>query len=257
MVAAKEAVEDAGLNGKQLRARRCGVVMGSALFNIEEIAASARKVEERGAQFAHPTAIPLINMQAQAAVIVDMLEMENVPAFCVSSACTSGMDAVGLACDMIRSGQVDAMICGGTDAPLSRSPTAEIIQAGMCSTRNDEPERASRPFDRERDNGLLAEGAGVIIIERLDLALERGANPYAEIYGAHTCRDPDGGESGSGLAQTYARRDAERPLPRDGRGLHFRLGLRRPQAWTAWKRPASRKCSASGPTTSPSAPSRP
>ena len=60
--------------------------------------------------------------------------------------------------------------------PLSRSPAAEFIQAGMCSTRNDEPERASRPFDRERDNGLLAEGAGVIVLERLDDALDRGAN---------------------------------------------------------------------------------
>ncbi len=202
VVAANEAVADAGLDAKTLRTRRCGVILGSALCNVEEIAASALKVDERGARFAHPTAIPLINMQAQVAVIVDMLGMENVPAFCVSSACTSGMDAVSLACDMIRAGQVDAMICGGTDAPLSRSPAAEFIQAGMCSTRNDEPERASRPFDRERDNGLLAEGAGVVILERLDDALDRDATPYAELLGEHSCRDPEGGGPGSGLVQT-------------------------------------------------------
>ena len=202
LVAAKEAVADAGLDGTSLRARKCGVVMGSALYNVEEIAASARSVERRGAQYAHPTAIPLINMQAQAAIIVEMLEMENVPAFSVASACTSGMDAVALACDMIRSGQVDAMICGGADAPISRNPAAEIIQAGMCSTRNDEPERASRPFDRERDNGLLAEGAGVILLERLDYALDRGATPYAEILGEHSCRDPEGGGPGTGLVRT-------------------------------------------------------
>ena len=202
VVATREAVTDAGLTSAMLKQRKCGVILGSALCNVEEIAASALKVDERGARFAHPTAIPLINMQAQVAIIVDMLEMEDVPAFCVSSACTSGMDAVALACDMIRSGQVDAMICGGTDAPLSRSPAAEFIQAGMCSTRNDEPARASRPFDRERDNGLLAEGAGVLVLERLDDALDREVVPYAEVLGEHSCRDPEGGGPGSGLVQT-------------------------------------------------------
>ena len=95
------------------------------------------------------------------------------------------------------------MICGGTDAPLSHSPAAEMAQVGMLSerkqrTRTRQP--AVRP--RERDNGLLAEGAGVIVLERLDHALDRGAAPYAEILGAHSCRDPEGGKSGSGLVNT-------------------------------------------------------
>ncbi len=103
---------------------------------------------------------------------------------------------------MIRSGRVDTVICGGTDAPLGRSPMTECVQFGMCSTRNNEPARASRPFDRERDNGLMAEGAGVVILERLDMALDRGARPYAEIVGDYTCRDPAGTPPGTGLTDT-------------------------------------------------------
>ncbi len=202
VVAAAEAAADAGLDNKALRARQCGVVLGSALSNAQEIAANMRLMDDRGAATIRPSALATISMHGQASTLVEMFELENTPAFSVSDACMSGINAVTTARSMILSGRVDAMICGGTDAPLEQSPATEIIAAGMCSFRNDEPERASRPFDRERDNGLLAEGAAIVILESLDTALERGATIYAELLGDHTCRDPEGTPAGTGWART-------------------------------------------------------
>ena len=202
LVAAAEAAADAGLDNKALRSRQCGVVLGSALSNAQEIAANMRQMDDRGAATIRPSALPIISMHSQANAVVEMFELDNIPAFSVSNACMSGTNAVTTARAMIQAGQVDAMICGGTDAPLEHSPATEIIAAGMCSSRNDEPERASRPFDRERDNGLLAEGAAIVILERLDLAVERGATIYAEILGDHTCRDPEGSPPGTGWVRT-------------------------------------------------------
>ena len=202
VVAAAEAVDDAGFARKELQAQRCGVVLGSALSNPQEIAANVRQMEARGAASVRPSMLPAINIQGQATAVAELFELQNSPAFCVSTSCMSGISAVTTARSMILAGQSDVMICGGTDAPLDHSPATEMIAAGMCSFRNDEPERASRPFDRERDNGLLAEGAGVVILERLDMALDRGATIYAEILGDHSCSDQDGTPPGSGWPQT-------------------------------------------------------
>lgn len=202
VVAAAEAVEDAGLGSNTLQAQRCGVVLGSALSNPQEIGANVRQMEQRGPGAIRPSMLPMINMHGQATAVAEMFNLENTPAFCVSTSCMSGISAVTTARAMILSGQSDVMICGGTDAPLDYSPATEMISAGMCSYRNDEPARASRPFDRERDNGLLAEGAGVVVIERLDAALDRGATIYAEILGDHTCSDPEGSLPGTGWPHT-------------------------------------------------------
>ncbi len=202
VAAAAEAVADAGLDNAAMQAARGGVVLGSALCNADEIAENAVSIDTRGISSIRPTALTAINLQTQATAVTDLLGLENVPAFCVSTACISGIDAVTAARDMICSGRADTVVCGGTDAPLGRTPMTECVQFGMCSTRNDEPERASRPFDRERDNGLMAEGAGIVVLESLDSALERGARPYAEIVGSHTCRDPAGTPAGAGMAQT-------------------------------------------------------
>jgi 3-oxoacyl-[acyl-carrier-protein] synthase II len=200
LVAGQEAVADSGMSLEQLRAVRSGVVLGSAFANIEAVAETALKVQEKGPNHGTAAAVPLINMQSQATALVEMLGLENAPALCVSTSCMAGVDAVTLGCDMIRAGRAEAMICGGTDAPLSRTPAAEFQLAGMCSTRNAEPGRASRPFDRERDNGLLAEGAGIVVLETLEHALARGARPYAEILGYATCRDPAGAPAAAGLS---------------------------------------------------------
>ena len=202
VVATREAVEDAGLDNISLRRHKCGVVLGSANCNAEELAEAALRIESRGASQLSPSAMGMFSMQSQTTIIVNLLELHNVPAFSVAGACTSGIDAVAKGYDMIRHGEVDTVLCGGTDAPLSRIGTATFGQAGICSTRNDTPEIASRPFDRERDNGLLGEGAAVVVLERLDVARERGATIYAEWLGAHSCRDPDGTGPGTGLDVT-------------------------------------------------------
>jgi 3-oxoacyl-[acyl-carrier-protein] synthase II len=202
LVSGQEAVSDAGLDAAALQRRRCGIVLGSALCNAEEIAANAMQIQHRGVGSVRPTALPLINIQSQATAMVEMFRLENIPAFCLSTACMSGITAITTGRDMIQAGQCDLVICGGTDAPLSVTPAAELVQAGLCSPRNEEPGRASRPFDRERENGLMAEGAGVVILESLEAALARNATPYAEIVGDHACRDPEGGVAGSGLART-------------------------------------------------------
>jgi 3-oxoacyl-[acyl-carrier-protein] synthase II len=201
LVAGKEAVADAGLDEAALQRRKCGVVLGSALYNAEEIATHALQIEDRGVGSMRATALPLISVQSQAAAMTEMFRLENTPAFCVSTACMSGVTAIATGCSMIESGECDLVICGGTDA-LSMCPAAELIQAGLCSTRNEEPARASRPFDRERENGLMAEGAGVIVLESFEAAAARKAEPYAELIGDHACRDPEGSASGGGLAQT-------------------------------------------------------
>ena len=201
-VATREAVDHAGLDNQVLRRRKCGVVLGSANCNVEEISTAAIRVENRGSTQISPSSMALMSMQGQVTTLVDMLELQNVPAFSIAGACTSGIDAVATAVEMIQSGQTDTMICGGTDAPLSRTAASALIQAGICSNRNDAPELASRPFDRERDNGLLGEGAGIVVLERLDQARERGATIYAEWLGDHASRDPDGSDPGSGLNMT-------------------------------------------------------
>ena len=202
LVAGEEAVADAGLDGAALRRRKSGVVLGSALCNAEEIAVNAVQIHNRGAGTLRPTALPLINIQSQAIAMLEMFSLENVPAFCVSTACMSGITAITTGRDMIQAGDCDLVICGGTDAPLSVTPAAELVQAGVCMSRNADPSRASRPFDRERDNGLMAEGAGVVVLESMDAAMERQARWYGEITGDHTCRDPEGGSTGSGLGVT-------------------------------------------------------
>jgi 3-oxoacyl-[acyl-carrier-protein] synthase II len=202
LVAAGEALRDAKLTNQMLKPRDGAVILGSALSSLNEAEETALKVERSGARFASAASVPRLNMQGQATALVEMLELENVPSLCVSTSCMGGIDAAALGASLIKSGQCDFVVCGGTDAPLSRMPAAEIAQAGLMSRRNEEPERASRPFDRERDNGLLAEGAGIVILEEYQAALNRGIKPYAEILGSHTCRDAYGAMPGTGLAIT-------------------------------------------------------
>ena len=192
MVATQEAVRDAGLDTAQMRRRKCALVLGSSNCNVGEIADAAIRVETRGPDHLNPATVSLCSMQTQMSAIISMLELEHVPSLAVAGACTSGVDAVAIGSDMIRSGKADVVICGGTDSPLSRTCASAFVQAGMCSLRNDDPAAASRPFDRERDNGLIAEGAGVVILECLDEALDRGTpGPTPSWLGNFACTDPE------------------------------------------------------------------
>lgn len=202
VIASAEAVRDAKLDTATLRGRRVGVILGSAICNLEEVVEAARQVERRGPQNANPTSVPLSNMQTEAIAVADLLQVDNVETMCVSTSCVSGIDAVKVGMDLIRSGRFNTIICGGTDAPTSLTPMAEFVAAGLSSRRNHEPEHASRPFDRERDSGLIAEGAGMVILENLQSAEDRDAPIYAEVLGAHACLDVARDRPGSGLELT-------------------------------------------------------
>src|SRR6202035_3201479 len=131
-------------------------------------------------------------------VIADRIGI-SANAATVSSACPSGVDAVADAAAMIRSGEAEIAIAGGADAPITPLTMASFIASGMSSVRNDEPERASRPFDLERDSGVISEGAGVFVLENLERAEARGAQVYLEISGYATQRDRTPDQPASGL----------------------------------------------------------
>ena len=130
------------------------------------------------------------------------------PNLAIATACATGTHAIGEAVDMIRRGRADAMICGGTEAAIIPMAIAGFENMGAVSNRNDEPQRASRPFDKDRDGFVMGEGAGILILERLDKAQARGARIYAEVVGygasgdAHHITAPL--EDGSGAAECMA-----------------------------------------------------
>ena len=202
VVATMEAVRDAGLSSQYLRKRRVAVIIGSATSALDMVTQSALKIQEKGAHRGDPTIVGMANQQASAYAVVELLELKDAFAMSVSNACVSGLDAIKVGCDLIRRNRFDVVICGGTDAPVSRTPWAEFALLGMTSTRNDEPERAVRPFDRERQGGLLAEGGGIVILEETSEARDRDANLYAEIVGEHAYMDSDKTRPSGGLAQT-------------------------------------------------------
>lgn len=191
VVAAAEATRDARLAASPPRRGRVGVVIGSSLSSLNIVAESAIAVHTTGPRYAAGTSLAMCNSQAAAIAITDLLGYPDVSAMAVSGGCASGVDAVRVGCDMIRAGHFDTVICGGVDAPLSRTPMADFIMLGLNSTRNNEPQRASRPFDRERDSGTLAEGAGIVVLENHETARDRGRAPYAEIIGVHSAMDQD------------------------------------------------------------------
>ena len=120
----------------------------------------------------------------------------------ISSACPSGLDAIAAAAAMIRQGEADVAVAGGTDAPITPLSMASFATARLSSTRNGDPVHASRPFDRERDSGVISEGSGIVILEEYESAIARGATPYMEIVGYATQGDDFTNDEVFGLGQT-------------------------------------------------------
>ena len=120
----------------------------------------------------------------------------------IASACAAGLDAIGTGADMIARGRADVVICGGTDAPINPLTYACLARAGLVSRRNDSPATACRPFDVDRDSGVISEGAGILVLENADHARARGLSPYLELTGYATRVDTDMAVPGSGLEVT-------------------------------------------------------
>ncbi|MEY2439962.1 MAG: hypothetical protein QOI34_1347 [Verrucomicrobiota bacterium] len=174
------------------------VVVGVSTSALDVIERVFTDSDRNGFEGISPIALGASKPQAAANVIADRIGA-GAHAATVSSACPSGLDAVAIAAGMIRSGEAELAIAGGADAPITKHGLASFIATGLSSCRNDEPQRASRPFDRDRDSGVISEGAGMFVLENLERAQARNAPIYLEISGYATQRDRDPQIPGSGL----------------------------------------------------------
>ncbi|MBR6421220.1 beta-ketoacyl-ACP synthase II [bacterium] len=212
-VAAKDAILDAKIDLNHLDKNRAGIVLGSGFGGIMTTLEQHKILLERGAKRVSPMCVPMMipNMAAGTLAILFGLRGPNET---VCTACASSSHAIAAAFRMIQNGKADIMICGGSEAPVNPLIVAAFSSMNALSKRNDEPEKASRPFDKDRDGFVLGEGAGILVLESLEHAKARKAYTYAEIAGAGsstdafhiTSPDPDG--SGAKSAMRAALADA-------------------------------------------------
>ena len=195
---------------------RVGVVLGNGIGGIDVFCEAHAKMLESGPDRMPPMTVPLMIANEAAGNVAIRLGLHG-PAFTQVTACASGTDAIGQALDLLRAGRIDVALAGGTEASIT-----EFAMGGFCrlkalsSARNDDPTRASRPFDKDREGFVIGEGAGVMILEDYDAALARGARIYAVLSGygascdAHHLTAPE--PSGAGGAKAIARALADSGL---------------------------------------------
>ena len=184
LVASREAMIQAGLPERLEGdlAERTGVIVGTGIGGIRTLADQILLMAEKGPDRMSPFLIPMAISNLAAGVIAIVFGPQG-PNFSVVSACATGGHSIGEAWETIRRGDADVMIAGGTEATGHEALVGGFASMRALSTRNDEPERASRPFDAGRDGFVIGEGAGVVILESLENALGRGAEPLAEVVG--------------------------------------------------------------------------
>ena len=183
-VASMQAVKQSNLDCEK-EGTDVGVIIGSGIGGITTLSAQMSTLAEKGPRRISPLLVPMMIADAAAGHVSIMLGAKGMN-FCTTSACSSGADAVGEACEIIKRGDVQVMIAGGAEAPITPISIAGFNAAGALSVRNDAPQKASRPFDAQRDGFVMGEGAAVLVLESLDHALKRNANILAELaaYGA-------------------------------------------------------------------------
>jgi 3-oxoacyl-[acyl-carrier-protein] synthase II len=210
-VAAMQAVKQANLDCAKEGAD-VGVLIGSGIGGITTLSTQMATLAEKGPRRISPLLVPMMIADAAAGHVSITLGAKGMN-FCATSACSSGADAVGEACEIIKRGDVQVMIAGGAEAPLTPISIAGFNAAGALSVRNDEPQKASRPFDAQRDGFVMGEGAAVLVLESLDHALGRNAKIMAELaaYGAtsdafHITQPAQDGEGGAKAMQMALRK---------------------------------------------------
>ena len=213
VVAAREAWADSGLADAGLDTERLAVVVGSGIGGAVTLLAQDDILEASGPRRVSPHTVPMLMPNGPAAW-VGLERKARAGVHSPASACATGAEAIAWALDILRAGRADVVLAGGTEAVIAALPIAGFAAMRAMSTRNDEPEKASRPFDKARDGFVLGEGAGVIVLERADHARARGARIYARLAGAGMTSDgydivqPDPEGAGAVRAIRLALRDA-------------------------------------------------
>ena len=199
LIAAEEAIEDTGLNLEEVDKDQVAVIVGTGIGGMITFYEQSISFHEHGPRGVSPFFIPKLIPDMVAGQISIKYGFKG-PNFCAVSACATGSHNIGLAYDAIKNGQADMAVSGGSEAPISKIGLAGFTSMRAMSSRNDDPQTASRPFDKNRDGFVLGEGSGIMFLEEYERAKERGARIYGEIIGygfsadAHhiTAPDPDG-----------------------------------------------------------------
>jgi len=182
VAAAKEAVADSKLDLSKEDTRRAGTVLGTGMGGMTEFEEQKERLLSKGPGRVSPFLVPKM-MPNAAAGYISILHNLRGPSFCTVTACASGANALGEALRLIQMGGADIMVAGGAEAIVTPLTMAGFENMGALSKRNDSPETASRPFDKDRDGFVMGEGAGVLVLEELGHALKRDAKIYAEFVG--------------------------------------------------------------------------
>ncbi len=213
-VAALEALDDAGIEMANENSDRVGVLIGSGVGGIITISDQHKILLNKGPKRVSPFLIPMM-LGDMASGQVSMMIGAKGPNFSTVSACATGADSIGEALEMIRRGRADVVIAGGTEAAICEIGIAGFNSCMALSTRNDDPQGASRPFESGRDGFVLGEGAGLLVLESLEHAEKRGANVIAELagYGAssdsHHVTQPHPEGEGAARAMKWALEDGD------------------------------------------------
>jgi 3-oxoacyl-[acyl-carrier-protein] synthase II len=213
LVASRAAVKDSGLDFSREDPFRCGVIVGSGIGGLNEFEDQHGQFLREGPGRISPFVIPKMIVNAASGNISIEFKLSG-PNTTVATACASAANAVSDAFDAIRYNKADVMVTGGAEAAITHMGLGGFIAARALSSRNDDPTRASRPFDKDRDGFVMAEGAGMLVLEELEHAKKRGANIYAEVLGcgstadAHHITAPHPCGAGATKAMELALRDA-------------------------------------------------
>jgi 3-oxoacyl-[acyl-carrier-protein] synthase II len=214
LAAAVSAVKDSALDFSKEDPYRAGVVIGSGIGGIETLEEQNKVLVTRGLNRVSPFTVPRLMVNAASGNVSIRFRIHG-PNTAVATACATGSNAIGDAMRYIQHDQADMMIAGGSEAALCELGMASFIAARALSTRKDEPARASRPWDRDRDGFVMAEGAGVVVLEEYEHAKKRGATIHAELVGygmsgdAHHITAPAENGEGAAMAMKLALRDAK------------------------------------------------
>jgi 3-oxoacyl-[acyl-carrier-protein] synthase II len=209
--AAADALSDAGELGAD--PSRCAVIIATGVGGLHTLEENQRLYFEKGPARVSPFFVPMMMPNATAGVVAMQLGWTG-PNLCVATACAAGAHAIGEGVRLIRDGTADVVMAGGTEAAVTPLTIAAFARMGALSSRNDEPERASRPFDAERDGFVIGEGAGCVVLELLERARARGATVYGEVAGygrnadAYHITAPSPGGAGAAVCMQLALDDA-------------------------------------------------